>query len=229
MIVEASADLDVLNATLSGTDDRLVTLERLHSTRRVPLRSVFWLHGNGSPSLESSLTNDPTVTDARELSRAREATLYRATHPESLPLVDTHEAAVAADVLLLDAVGDAEGWSMKFWMPDRQCLSTFREDCQRTGLTLQVNSMYNDDPQPVGDLYGLTERQREILLLAAQSGYFQIPREITLADLAAEIDLSSQAASERLRRGMRTLVDNVLADSSPLAGGRLGPDTDPWE
>ncbi|MUV89266.1 hypothetical protein GJ629_04600 [Halapricum sp. CBA1109] len=51
-----------------------------------------------------------------------------------------------------------------------------------------------------------------MLQLAVRRGYFTIPREVTLSELAAELDLSSQAASERLRRGIRTLVQTVLDD-----------------
>jgi predicted DNA binding protein len=37
-----------------------------------------------------------------------------------------------------------------------------------------------------------------------------VPRETTLANLAAEIEVSHQALSERLRRGHGTLVERSL-------------------
>jgi predicted DNA binding protein len=44
-------------------------------------------------------------------------------------------------------------------------------------------------------------------LLAYERGFFDIPRRATAADLAAELDVSRQAVSERLRRGYAALVE----------------------
>jgi predicted DNA binding protein len=46
--------------------------------------------------------------------------------------------------------------------------------------------------------------------VAAQRGYFDGPRRTLLADLADEPDVSSQAASERVRRGLDSLVEEML-------------------
>lgn len=219
MIVEAYAALDTLHATLSAAEDRMISVERLHATRSGSLRSIFWVHGDAEASLAEVLLDDPTVTSVRELSKTEDAWLYRADHAASTDISETYAAAVANDIMILNAVGDAEGWLLKCWMPTRKCLSAFRDQCVSQGVELTIRSMYNDEPHSAGELYGLTEPQREILLLAAKTGYFQIPRDITLADLAARLGLSSQAASERLRRGMRTLVRNVLDGRRPLFNG----------
>lgn len=41
-------------------------------------------------------------------------------------------------------------------------------------------------------------------------GYFGISRDASIEDVADELDISSQAASERLRRGTGNLVRDVL-------------------
>jgi predicted DNA binding protein len=56
----------------------------------------------------------------------------------------------------------------------------------------------------------LTDEQREVLQVAHDLGYFDVPRSATLADVAAELGISSQAASERLRRGHRQLIAQHL-------------------
>lgn len=68
-----------------------------------------------------------------------------------------------------------------------------------------------------GDI-GLTSEQYEALTEAIQYGYFEIPRDISLVELAAELDISHQALSERLRRAYRTLIseetkDEMMADN----------------
>jgi len=48
-----------------------------------------------------------------------------------------------------------------------------------------------------------------------------VPTDASLSDLASELDISSQAASERLRRGTQTLVANTLAaPARPSIGSR---------
>jgi predicted DNA binding protein len=60
------------------------------------------------------------------------------------------------------------------------------------------------------DDYGLTAPQRQALLLAAEYGYYDVPRNGTLTDIAGELDISEQAASQRLRRGTRALLESTI-------------------
>jgi predicted DNA binding protein len=43
-------------------------------------------------------------------------------------------------------------------------------------------------------------------------GYFEEPRDATLGDVAAELDISQPAASGLLRRGIKRLVVSSLMD-----------------
>jgi predicted DNA binding protein len=61
---------------------------------------------------------------------------------------------------------------------------------------------------------GLTDRQRDALLVALKTGYFEEPREVTLSDVATELDISQPAASGLLRRGIKRLVVSSLVDDS---------------
>jgi len=49
-------------------------------------------------------------------------------------------------------------------------------------------------------------RQREFLDRAVESGYFEIPRETTLEELAAEMDITKTTASNHLRKAEKTLI-----------------------
>ncbi len=59
----------------------------------------------------------------------------------------------------------------------------------------------------------LTDRQRECLDAALREGYFEVPRECTLADLAETLDIDKSTASEILRRGERRILGAVLLGS----------------
>ena len=54
----------------------------------------------------------------------------------------------------------------------------------------------------------LTEEQRQFLKTASERGYFSVPREATLRELADEHGMSSQEASELLR----TAINNAMKE-----------------
>lgn len=49
-------------------------------------------------------------------------------------------------------------------------------------------------------------------MTALRNGYFQVPRDCTQRELAAELDIRSSAASETLRRATAELVANSLLE-----------------
>lgn len=56
----------------------------------------------------------------------------------------------------------------------------------------------------------LTKRQEEVMTTAYNTGYYEIPRKISLTDLAGKMKISSSALSELLRRIHRKLVKHYL-------------------
>lgn len=59
----------------------------------------------------------------------------------------------------------------------------------------------------------LTDRQRELFDLAVEEGYYEVPRETTHRDLAAELDLSPGTVSEHLQRVEAKLVSTYVPAS----------------
>lgn len=53
----------------------------------------------------------------------------------------------------------------------------------------------------------LSARQREVLLAAWEAGYYEIPREVTTEELAAEFGLDRRTVEDHVRRAERKLVD----------------------
>ncbi|PSP36414.1 bacterio-opsin activator [Halobacteriales archaeon QH_10_70_21] len=56
----------------------------------------------------------------------------------------------------------------------------------------------------------LTDRQREVLATAVRMGYYSVPRECTLADVAESLDVDESSVSTTLRRGEAKLVKSSL-------------------
>jgi predicted DNA binding protein len=56
----------------------------------------------------------------------------------------------------------------------------------------------------------LTDRQYDTLLWALEQGYFNIPREVSAEELATQFDISDQAVTERIRRGITNVLTHIL-------------------
>lgn len=83
------------------------------------------------------------------------------------------------------------------------------EECDRPYELVSITQLREDE-----DL--LTTRQRETLNAALRAGYFEIPRDCTLAEVAETLELNKSTVSRVLRRGQARLVNWYLTgpDSS---------------
>lgn len=211
MIACCRFEAEVLETTFAECPDLRLEVEGLHAGKSIPFRLVFWARGVPAADIDAALAADPTVEDARRLTTAENATLYRSMHPGDLPAVSIYDAALKQDALLLAAINEGDGWDVRFRIPDRDALSALCGRCRELDVAVDVTSIHDrDDTACYG--FGLTASQREIVTLAWERGYFSVPRETTLASLADELDITQQAASERLRRGLWVLVSNTVCE-----------------
>lgn len=212
MIVEFQFDVKPFRRALSAAPDVEVEMEHLSSTDTVPLRTFFWAHGGDLDAFEAGLDDDPGIREPERITETENSRLYRVSHPADLPAVDAYRAAVELDAVVHSVTGTSDGIDVEMRFPDRETLAEWRDQIRERGLSMDVRAIYEEDEVPPERHHGLSEQQREALLVAAEEGYFSIPRETSLAGLAEELDVSSQAASERLRRGMERLVNNTLGE-----------------
>lgn len=61
-----------------------------------------------------------------------------------------------------------------------------------------------------GGVAVLTDRQREAIRVARAVGYYEVPREGSLDDVARELDVAASTASDLLRKAHARLVDDAL-------------------
>lgn len=62
---------------------------------------------------------------------------------------------------------------------------------------------------------GLTDRQFEASVAAVETGYYEIPREGSVAAIARELGCSSGTASEHLRKAERKIMESVVTHMNP--------------
>jgi DNA-binding CsgD family transcriptional regulator len=63
-----------------------------------------------------------------------------------------------------------------------------------------------------GEGDGLTSRQREVLRVAREEGYYDAPREATQEAIAERLDVAPSTVAEHLRKAEATLVDRALGE-----------------
>jgi predicted DNA binding protein len=159
-------------------------------------------------SFERTAREDDRVSSLGTVEATDRSALYRiewACEPDGFL-----ESCISDEIIVEDAVGTARGWHFRLLAPDHAALTSFHRRCRDSGIAVTLRRVYDRDD--AGDRFGwgLTDAQREALTLARKRGYFSVPREATLTELAEELGISHQAMSGRLRRGLESLVDGTL-------------------
>lgn len=168
---------------------------------------IFWVEGD-TDAFENRLTEDETVTETERYTSVSDKQLYRARISESVDVV-AYPVWVNLGIELIDAKITDSWWEIRARLPDRDTIEPVKEWCDENDVTFELEAVYTDtggvQPQP-----NLTKEQREVLEIALDVGYFSVPRDGNLGDIAERLDISKQAVSERLRRGYRQLTKEAL-------------------
>jgi len=91
----------------------------------------------------------------------------------------------------------------------RQFLSPFED----AGVHYRVISLTDAQFPPHSPLNRLTEKQRQVLIMAHNLGYYDIPRKISLVQLAKRFDLALSTLDVLLRRAERRLLNHIMNES----------------
>lgn len=213
IFVEVHLDTPVLQEALTSNADVVVTVEEKRALPSGVVRFLFWACGEAFETFEEALDADPTITSPSVLHKVDDKRLYRVELTEAGKATTVHQAYVELDAVMLEGRGTDDGWFLQMQFPDRETFKEFRERCDTVGVDVKLYTIYNQiDSSDQESAYNLTECQQDALLAAHESGYFEIPRKVSLAELAEQLGVSSQAASERLRRGTERLVGHSLVE-----------------
>lgn len=207
-IVKFHLDSPILQRALARAPATTVQYEEQYQTSD-GITLLFWAEGGDHTAFERGLTTDPTVTNLVQLAETQERRLYRVNFTPTGEEVATFPEWRELDISLLDATATYEHWDVQMRVPDRDALHQYREACTERVLDFRLKAIYEESAETKAGTQ-LTDCQRTTLTTARELGYFEIPRRASLADVADQCGVSSQAASERLRRGTATLVDMVL-------------------
>lgn len=201
--------LPELHHTLDALSGLSVRLSEIRSCPPSQPHAFLWIHG-GDDDLEAAFADDLSVRSANLLLESDAQRLYRVDLVDGSKGLQAYEALVDLNGSIMEATSSDGDWTLKTFFPTRCDLSEFYDRCRTIGLEPELTSLTVDHDVPPDREFGLTPVQRRTLIAAAERGYFSVPKETSLVRLAEELDVSDQAVSERLRRGMYRLVQGTL-------------------
>ena len=209
--ISVPSDAFPLGRVLEEYPDIEIELERL-----VPLREaivpLFWVGSADDENLvhevEETLAADPLTESVRRLTTAEDRTLFEVRWNTDVDgLIRTF---IDTEAQLLRATGTAQVWDFRLQFRTRDDLIEFRRSCNAADIPITLRRLYNPSiPEENGQI---TENQHDALMTAYEQGYFDVPRGVSMGELADQFGISDSAFSQRLRRGTSALIAEALAD-----------------
>ena len=210
---DITATLRVASADLALTEtverDGTATIRPVTGSGTVPEAEayLFAVDAEDFARFEAAIEHDSTVEAFDRVVELGSERLYSFRYAPGATLFSPAIAAVNG--ISLEWANGETAWTVRVWLPDRAALAELWEHAAERDIEISLERV-TDHTAPVGADDGLTRNQREALRLALRMGYFEEPRESTLGDVAAELDISQPAAGGLLRRGIRRLVASTV-------------------
>ena len=157
--------------------------------------------------LTEVLEADASVAEAELLVEVEDERFYRMVWTDRAQVIGYMVSEQSATVQ--EATASDGEWHLRVFFPKRSGLAATSDYANENGFSLNVVRIYGIDALEEVR-HGLSERQHDTLVTAVERGYFEVPRDVDAKDLAAELDISHQALSERIRRGTRNIVKSAL-------------------
>ncbi|QLG49204.1 helix-turn-helix domain-containing protein [Natrinema halophilum] len=169
----------------------------------------LWVAGVDQETAGAAFAADPSVEVAELLVETDSRLLYDVTFTEGSGTNRLWDDLLADGGSLLEARATDGWWQVTVRYHDRDALCEAYDQLVDRGINADLRRV-TDVTDTTDHRTRLTPEQQEALEAALEYGYFEIPRGISMEDLAEELGISHQALSERFRRAYETLVDAEL-------------------
>ncbi|SDJ78682.1 hypothetical protein SAMN05216226_10970 [Halovenus aranensis] len=212
MYVEFINNRDVLSDIRDTYPDIKVNISHLTATSRFPLRLTCSVRGN-TERFEARAHADQHVETLQTILQEDSRTLYHIYVGSGTVDERVYNAAVNAGGVHLNAQNMNSCWYTKMSFPDKASFTEFWDTISEEPIETEITVMRDGTFHMSEEAFGLTQKQLEIIWEGLKTGYFEVPRETTLQELGEKLDITTQAASIRLRKGVKTLVENSVYDA----------------
>ncbi|NHN49965.1 bacterio-opsin activator [Halostella sp. JP-L12] len=210
MATEATFTVPADEFPLGSVFDRLpdVTVEL---ERMIPARDVvvpyFWVRGTSIDDVEGAFADHPGVKGIELIDSVEDEYLLRVEW--MLEYDGVLSTLTETEIPLVRAVGTNRQWTFDVRGDDRSDIAAFQRRCRELDIPITLTKLHALTPIETDTGAALTDSQREALVLAYERGYFNSPRDVTMAEIGDELGITQQAVASRLRRG----IDQILGDT----------------
>lgn len=199
-----------LGSIFEHLPDVTVELERVipSEERVIP---YIWVRGQSTDSVEPAFDDHPAVDRIVLVDSVADEYLFRADWSR------THHGVLntlaETGVTLIRGIGTQDQWTFDVRGEHRRDLAAFQQGCKRYDIPIEVTKVHALMPVESITEAAITDPQQEALALAYRRGYFECPREVTMADLGEELGITQQAVASRLRRGINQILEETLPET----------------
>lgn len=162
--------------------------------------------GERATAAARAVDDDPAV-ESFDLLGTHEDRAIAVYHTSSREL---YALAMAVSVPLEYPITIVDGEMSLEFNTTREGLRRITSELDERGASYELRSLTESGDEPIEHL--LTDRQQDVLAAAWGLGYYAVPRECSLADVAAEVGIDESTASTTLRRAERSLVGTHFED-----------------
>ncbi|MFC7142259.1 helix-turn-helix domain-containing protein [Halosimplex aquaticum] len=185
--------------------------------RIIPAQDVvipyFWVRGTRIEDIENAFQDHPGVENIALVDSIEDQYLLRVEW--SLAYDGILRALTETGVPLIEAVGTNTQWTFDVRGDDQQDIASFQQRCKELSIPITLSKLHALTPLESETESALTDAQQEALVLAYRRGYFNSPRDVTMADLGDELGITQQAVASRLRRGIEKILGTTLPETRP--------------
>lgn len=185
-----------------------------YRTNAGSIHSVLRMNSSEQGVIDGDGAGDPTVNSIHHMNSANGQHLYDL--DTTFTATSPFQTASADQLTLLTATGTADSWTVVLWASSPDVIEACQRATEGAGLSWDIQDLYRS--KPYNPLAALTPVQRETMTTAFEVGYFDIPRTVSMEELAGELGVTPNAVSERLRRAEAHLLAELLSESSTGSG-----------
>ena len=205
-----SAESFPLGSCIENQPTAEIEIERIVPLRQKTIPFIFVWDHTDFEQFERAAASIPEIEWISQLETFTDGRLYKISWTDGVsPLI---EEIVDSEGAILSARGDTTAWQFELRFPEHTNVSAFYQDVTtESEIDLQLESLVQEvafQSDTGGAL--LTSKQRRALEVALDLGYYDVPREAHLNDVAEALDISPSATSTRLRRGCQQFFDQQL-------------------
>lgn len=215
MVVEVEVEMSSTNLALDHTVQVVPDIRiDIASSAFAPSdqsKLLIGIQTSDRNALRSALSEDQSILNARLINESAKRFLYQIRWVESVQ--QTLRTLTSGTASLYSGRCRNGTWILQLWLPARNGLHSLSEHWDKHDLEITIRSIRSDG-YVLTDTGSLTNLQYETLVTAYRLGYFDVPRKVTMTELADRFGVTQQTVSERLRRGHQQLImDKLLFDT----------------